>query len=96
MTDSRLGPPCGAEIPPNSPQGLCPKCLLQAGFESKSGPASEELAGLLPQLEILELLRKGGMRDVYKARQLSRSRLCHLQDRVPSFGKPLIEDGPTA
>ena len=37
MTATRKCPDCGAEIPPDAPQGLCPKCLVQAGFESQVG-----------------------------------------------------------
>ena len=34
MTAAQNCPQCGAELPPDSPQGLCPKCLLRVGFES--------------------------------------------------------------
>ena len=27
---------CGAELPPEAPQGLCPKCLLRAAFEGEA------------------------------------------------------------
>ena len=32
MTDQLLCPQCGAKLPP---EGICPKCLLYAGFESR-------------------------------------------------------------
>lgn len=35
MTEKRLCPKCEAELPLDAPQGLCPKCLLDAGLESQ-------------------------------------------------------------
>ncbi|MFM9959700.1 MAG: hypothetical protein ACKV2Q_00545 [Planctomycetaceae bacterium] len=79
MSEPRRCPQCDAEIPVNSPIGLCPRCLLKVSTDSQSEavdpgptkltppasgfipPAVEELAPLFPQLEILELLGKGGM-----------------------------------
>jgi tRNA A-37 threonylcarbamoyl transferase component Bud32 len=37
MADPLKCPGCSAEIPANSPAGLCPKCLLKAGLGSQSG-----------------------------------------------------------
>ena len=31
MAEKRLCPKCGAELSPDAAQGLCPKCLLDAG-----------------------------------------------------------------
>jgi hypothetical protein len=32
MTEKRVYPKCGNELPSNAPAGVCPRCLLQAGL----------------------------------------------------------------
>ncbi len=61
-------------------------------------PAPEELAARLPQLEILELLGKGGMGAVYKARQPGLDRLVAVKilppevSRNPAFAERFIRE----
>ena len=44
MTEKRQCPKCGAELSPDAAQGLCPKCLLDAGLESQTASAHGEAA----------------------------------------------------
>jgi len=46
MSETRVCPNCGAHLPDDAPAGLCPKCLVQAGFESEGqeGPRPERTA----------------------------------------------------
>ena len=96
MDAMRTCPVCGQRVVPGAAQGLCPKCLIQSGLETRAGldspggapgpdsPSVAQLVKLFPQLEIMDLIGRGGMGAVYRARQVRLNRLVALKILLPA------------
>ncbi len=75
MAQERHCSECGGELAPDTPQGLCPQCLMKLGLESDadvtlgdSGPVGGP-GTVIGRYKLLEEIGEGGMAVVYMAEQ---------------------------
>ena len=89
--NTKICPICKSPIPPTSPGGFCPACLLRDAEEpapsGRAAPSLAEVADAFPQLEVLALIGQGGMGFVYKVRQPALDRTVALKILSPELSR---------
>ena len=71
--------------PPGHSPSVLPTYVTPPGPTGFVPPAPADLARIFPQFEVLDLLGKGGMGAVYKARQISLDRMVVIKILAPGI-----------
>lgn len=98
---TNICPNCSEQLPVDAPAGVCPKCIIGMGLSSDeqlepTQPSrnleftKSEIESKFPNLEVIELIGRGGMGCVYKVRQVSLDRIVALK-----IMPPLNSDDPS-
>ena len=106
--NSNVCPVCGAALL-DAAGGLCPRCVMEDAAQPTDVPGAapgsvppslEEVTAAFPQFEIVELIGKGGMGTVWKARQPTLNRHVALKllpaslaERDPAFAERFAREG---
>src|SRR6266700_3219246 len=79
MQSERACEECGAALPANAPQGLCPKCLIGMGLDLAPAPGgdkteivatvTEKAGDRIGHYKLLQKIGEGGCGVVYMAEQ---------------------------